>query len=233
MPSIWKLSSISNICTLCIPLYCCYLELLHFNSLNYNPFSQRETDYISAIRCILDMWDQVSGVINDFLIMQKIAKISKGEPSIPFLSIAPTCSSASLCHNRHDHGLLEGSFLKHPSRMWEIQTKIPGFNNTKEKKKSRTLQIPAYHSNLEATGCFVQLSLFLFFRRKSRFEISWKISSSSWEEADSVLPVNLLWDLVRNLLQCTWWVNNLQPSFAFYTVDISYKQGTREEQDEQ
>lgn len=55
MPSIWKLSSISNICTLCIPLYCCYLELLHFNPLNYNPFSQRVTDYISGIRCISDV----------------------------------------------------------------------------------------------------------------------------------------------------------------------------------
>lgn len=175
MPRIWKLSSISNICTLCIPLYCCYLE--RFNPLNYNPFSQRVTDYISAIGCTLDMWDWVSSVMNDFLIIGKNVTIANGKPSIPFLNFAPTCSSASICHNRYDHGLLGASFLKYPSRMGEIQIKMPGFNYTEE---GGTLQIPVDHSNWEAPGHFIQLSLFLVFRRKSRFGISWKLSSLSW-----------------------------------------------------
>lgn len=234
MPSIWKLSSTSNICTFCIPVYCCYLELLCFNPLNYNPFIQRVTDYISAIRCTADTWDQVSSVMIDFLIMAKNATLAKGKPSIPFLSFAPTCSSASICHKRYDHSLLGHSFLKYPSRKGEIQMKMPGFNHTEEVEKNAELfksQLTTQIQKLLAV--LYSWPSFWFSEGSWDSELIENFQVCLSEEADSVFSVTSLWNLVRNLLQCAWWADNLQLSFPFYVVDTSYKQGTRQEEDGQ
>lgn len=78
------------------------------------------------------MWEQASSAMNDFLIMRENVRISKGKASIPFLGFSPTCSSASIHHNRQDHSLLGGSFLNYPSTVGVIHIRIPEFNHIEE-----------------------------------------------------------------------------------------------------
>lgn len=174
----------------CIPLYCCYFTMPYLNSSDYNSFSQWVTDYISGVRGTLDIRDQVSDVINVSIIMGKPATASKGKPSIPFSSFASACSSASICHNRHDHSLSRGTSLKFSSRMGEIQKQAPGFNNTEEGWKSKTLQVSFDHSNSAAIIYTVWLRTFLVFKRKLWLGTNWKLPSlPQWRGKCSILSL--------------------------------------------